>query len=250
MLLRRQPAAHLRRHVTGYWGYEETTWGPKRRREGPGADVVVILSFEHDWLIDEEPRSSFVGGLRCSQVTTEHAGRSCGMHVALAPWAAHSLLRVPMHELSETTVPFEALLPAHLLDRVANAAWSDRFALLDDILSRRLRDAPPASPAVVWAWERLRRTHGRARIGSLAEELDWSRKRLVAEFREHIGVPPKAAARLIRFERARALAGAMTWAELAFECGFADQPHLISEFRAFTGRTPETFLQDPAAVAT
>src|ERR671937_2383601 len=159
MLLRRQPAAHLRRHVTGYWGYEETTWGPKRRREGPGADLDVILS-------------------------------------------------------------------------------------------RRFRDAPPASPAVVWAWERLRRTHGRARIGSLAEELDWSRKRLVAEFREHIGVPPKAAARLIRFERARALAGAMTWAELAFECGFADQPHLISEFRAFTGRTPETFLQDPAAVAT
>jgi AraC-like DNA-binding protein len=41
----------------------------------------------------------------------------------------------------------------------------------------------------------------------------------------------------------------MSWGELAFACGFADQPHLIAEFRAFTGSTPETFLQDAAAQA-
>jgi AraC-like DNA-binding protein len=53
----------------------------------------------------------------------------------------------------------------------------------------------------------------------------------------------------LRFERARSLAGSMSWGELAVASGFADQPHLISEFRAFTGRTPETFLQDAGAVA-
>jgi AraC-like DNA-binding protein len=219
-----------------------------RRREGPGADVVLILSFEHDWLIDGERRSSFVGGLRCSQVRTEHAGRSCGIHVGMAPWAAHTLLRVPMHELADTTVPLDALLPSRVLERLTDAEWEDRVRLLDELLSRRLLDAP-ASPSVVWAWEQLRRTHGRVRIGALAEELGWSRKRLVAAFREQIGLPPKAAARLIRFERARTLAGTMSWAELAFECGFTDQAHLIGEFRAFTDRTPETFLQDSRAVA-
>ena len=40
-----------------------------------------------------------------------------------------------------------------------------------------------------------------------------------------------------------------SWGELAFACGFADQPHLIAEFKAFTGSTPETFLQDAAARA-
>lgn len=249
MVLRRQPAAALRRHVTGYWGYEETTRGPLRRHEGPGADVVVILSFEHDWLIDGERRSSFVGGLRCSQVTTEHAGRSCGMHIGLTPWAAHTLLRIPMRELAETTVPLETLLPDRVVERLADVHWNDRFALLDEFLSCRLLDAAVVSPGVVWAWEELRRTHGRVRIGSLAAELGWSRKRLVATFREQIGLAPKAAARLIRFDRARSLAGTMTWSELAFECGFADQPHLISEFRAFTDRTPETFLQDAATLA-
>lgn len=251
MLLRRLPAVWLREHVTEYWGYEETTTGPTRRREGPGSDVVVILSFGSEWLIDGERRGSFVGGLRCSQVTTEHSGWSRGMHIGLVPWAAHALLGVPMHELAESTVPFDELLPADLVERLeAAATWDDRFALLDRMFARRLVDVPmPAVlPGVIWAWERLRKTHGQERVALLAEELGWSRKRLVARFREQIGLPPKAVARLLRFERARGLAGSMTWGELAFACGFADQPHLISEFRAFTGRTPETFLQDAAAV--
>ena len=220
-----------------------------RRREGPGRDVVLILSFGNGWLIDGERRESFAGGLRRSQVTTEHAGWSYGMHIGLVPWAAYALLGIPMHELAETTVPLEGVLPRELAERLEDAAtWDDRFALLDDVLARRLNDARTASPGVVWAWEQLRSADGQARVGSLAEELGWSRKRLVARFREQVGLPPKAVARLLRFERARRLAGQMSWAELALECGFADQPHLISEFQAFTGRAPETFLQDAPAV--
>jgi AraC-like DNA-binding protein len=245
MQVQRLPAAPLRDHITAYYGFEETTGCVTRRREGPGSDVVVILSFGHEWLIDSERRSSFVGGLRCSQVTTEHAGWSCGMHIGLVPWGAHALLGVPLHELAATTMPFEELLPIELVERLEHTStWSGRFALLDEVLEQRLADAHPVSPGVVWAWERLRATHGRTRIGLLADELGWSRKRLVAQFREQVGLPPKAVARLLRFERARALAGTVSWGELAFECGFADQPHLISEFRSFTGRTPETFLQD------
>jgi AraC-like DNA-binding protein len=41
----------------------------------------------------------------------------------------------------------------------------------------------------------------------------------------------------------------MPWGELAYTCGFSDQSHLIHEFRAITGRTPETFLQDTLADA-
>jgi AraC-like DNA-binding protein len=247
--LRRLPAFALRRYLTCYYGFEERTAGPMRRREGPGADVVTIVSFGHDWRIDGERRGSFLGGLRCSQVRTEHDGWSCGMHIGAVPWAAHVLLRVPMHELAETTVPLEELLPHDFVDRLEDASWDDRFGLVDDLFARRLRDAPAISPEVVWAWERLRVTHGQTTIASLAEQLGWSRKRLVARFREQIGLPPKSVARLLRFEHARSLVGRMSWAEVAFACGFYDQPHLISEFRAFTGRTPETFLQDTPGTA-
>ncbi len=250
VLLQRSPVTSLREHVSCYWGYEEITDGPMRRREGPGSSVVVSISLGNEWLIDGERRASFIGGLRSSQVTTEHAGWSLGMQIDLVPWAGYRLLRIPMHEVAQTTVPFEELLPGELVERLAAApTWDDRFDLLDRILARQLRDAPAVSPEVIWAWQRLCDTHGGLRVGALAKELGWSRKRLVARFREQLGLPPKAAARLLRFERARSLAGTMSWAELAFGCGFSDQPHLIAEFRAFTGQPPETFLQDAATAA-
>jgi AraC-like DNA-binding protein len=63
-------------------------------------------------------------------------------------------------------------------------------------------------------------------------------------------LPPKTAARLLRFEHARGLAErvkAPDFARIAVETGYYDQSHLINEFRSFTGRTPETFFQDTGA---
>ena len=249
-MVRRPPAPQLAGHVSSYYDFRERTDGPLRRREGPGADVVVILTFEDGWLIDGERRTSFVGGLRHDQVTTEHLGRSHGMQVNLAPPSAYSLLGVPMDMLAERTVALDDLLDESFVERAAEAHdWAARFELVDAALTTRLAAARQPSPGVVWAWRRLVATHGRVPIAALAEDLDWSRKRIVARFREEVGLPPKAVARLLRFERARGLAGRLPWAEIALECGYYDQSHLINDFRAVTGRTPETFLQDAAAAA-
>jgi AraC-like DNA-binding protein len=250
MQIRRAPAAPLAGRVTSYYGFEEATPEPVRQREGPGADVVVILTFEEHWLIDGARHTSFVAGLHDRQVTTEHPGRSLGMQVNLDPLAARALVGSPLHELANRTVPLEEILDApFLVERLAGARdWDARFALLDDTLVPHVAHAQP-SREIAWAWRRLRATHGRVAIGELAAELGWSRKRIVARFRDEIGLPPKAVARLLRFERARELAGTMPWGELAFECGFSDQSHLIAEFRRVTGRTPETFLQDTVAQA-
>ena len=247
------PAASLHGHVSRYVGFREETPAPVRRQEGPGIDVVVILSFEDEWLIDEERHRSFVGGLRETQVTTEHGGRSFGMQIDLAPPTAFALFG-SLNELANTVVPLEDVLPEPtIVEQLAGADWNDRFAVLDRVLSRRLESSRPASPEVVWAWQQLLAGRGRARVGALAEELGWSRRRLVARFREQVGLPPKAAARMIRFEHARALAERSQrpdWARIAFDAGYYDQSHLINDFRSVTGRTPVTFLQDAAAPTT
>jgi len=249
MVIRRAPAAPLAGRVTSYYGFGMETPEPVRQREGPGVDIVVILTLEEHWLIDGERHTSFVGGLYERQVTTEHPGRSLGMQVNLDPLAARALVGGPLHELAHRTVPLEQVLDApFLVERLAESDWDARFALLDETLAPRICDKH-ASPEVAWAWRRLRATHGRVAIGALAAELGWSRKRIVARFRDEVGLPPKAVARLLRFERARELAGTMSWGELAFECGFSDQSHLIAEFRRITGRTPETFLQDTVTQA-
>jgi hypothetical protein len=44
--------------------------------------------------------TSFVAGLHDRQVTTEHGGRSFGMHINLVPPAAHVLFKLPLHVLA------------------------------------------------------------------------------------------------------------------------------------------------------
>ena len=262
-LVRREPAAQLRGLVNAYYGYREQTAGPMRRREGPGADVVVILGFDTRWWIGEalDPRlpggyhTSFAGGLRETQVLTEHGGRSDGMQVNLSPPAAHALFRVSMSTLAGRIVDFEDLLgrrAVRLVEQLQEqSSWAERFAVLDATLTTWLSDTSPRSPAVSWAHARLRTSHGRVRVSSLAEELGWSRKRLAARFREEVGLTPKAVARVLRFERAVELAerSDLGWGRLARECGYYDQAHLINEFRAISGCTPGTFFQDVAATA-
>jgi AraC-like DNA-binding protein len=213
----------------------------------------VVVSFGEEWLIDGERVTSFVGGLHDRQVATEHRGRSFGMHIDLAPPAAYMLFGLPLHTLARRVIPLEDVLDEpHVVDRLHDAGgWEARFRLLDSLLAKRLEEARPPSAGVVWAWRRLIETEGRVAVGALTEELGWSRKRIVARFREEVGLPPKTVARLIRFERALRLAETSNrpdWAGIAFESGYYDQSHLINDFRSITGRTPGTFLQDRAAL--
>jgi AraC-like DNA-binding protein len=85
------------------------------------------------------------------------------------------------------------------------------------------------------------RSCGLVRIDQLAAELGWSRKRLWSRFHSQIGLPPKRAAKLVRFDHAaRLLAAGLYPARVAADCGYTDRSHLHRDVTAFTGVTPAT----------
>jgi AraC-like DNA-binding protein len=140
------------------------------------------------------------------------------------------------------------------VDRLREAGGDEaRFALLDHLIASRMEDGPTPSGEVLWAWRRLNETGGRVRVGELSAELGWSRKRLITAFRQQVGLPPKAAARIIRFGRAVELLrrGGRPLADIALECGYCDQAHLNREVRDLSGTTPTDLLsslrEDPPA---
>jgi AraC-like DNA-binding protein len=264
VLISCEPAPHLSPYVRRYYGFREETGAPTRRREGPGAEIVVVLTFGPRWRIGDAVRperpperlTSFAGGLRMTSVLTEHDGLSHGMQVSLTPPGAYALFGLPMNELAGTTVPLACLLGAEadrLVERLATMqVWSERFAALERALATRLNRGTP-TPGVVWAWRRLAATHGRVPVRELQFELGWSPKRLVRRFRDEIGLTPKAVSSLLRFERAASLlerADRPALTAVAVDCGYYDQAHLTNEFRRIAGVTPSVysrsvvFLQD------
>ena len=93
-----------------------------------------------------------------------------------------------------------------------------------------------------------------ARIDDLAAAVGLSERQLRRRFSVAVGLRPKAYGRVVRLHAAlnRAAASAKpSWADIAQQCGFYDQPHLIAEFRAATGQSPTAlhgrFLQSRSA---
>jgi AraC-like DNA-binding protein len=120
--------------------------------------------------------------------------------------------------------------------------WPARFALLDRCLGDRL--APDRSPPaeVAQAWRLLMRSRGTRTVRSIARDVGWSERHLANQFRTEIGLTPKVAARVIRFDRAKRLVRNTAGADVAARCGYADQSHLIRDFVAFTGLSPRAWL--------
>ncbi|CAM5431135.1 hypothetical protein SVIOM342S_04945 [Streptomyces violaceorubidus] len=128
----------------------------------------------------------------------------------------------------------------------AAGSWDERFALAADLLRRRMADRAPVDPEVAHTWRTTLGSRGRVRVDGLAEEVGWSRKRLSARFHAQLGITPKRAARLVRFDHAaHLLAAGLAPASVAFESGYVDQSHLHREVKAFTGLTPTAVAGAP-----
>ena len=172
--------------------------------------------------------------------TAEHAA-ILGVH--FRPGGAAAFLGVPAGELTGQHVPLADLWgpeAVRLRERLLEAAAPhERIALLETALLERLRHGRSPHRALGAAVAQLRRPG--VRVARLASQLGLSHRRFVEVFTAGVGLSPKRFQRVARFQRALALAArpdAPAWGEVALECGYADQSHLIREFVDFTGRSP------------
>jgi transcriptional regulator GlxA family with amidase domain len=181
-----------------------------------------------------------------SPAIVEHGGAQSGIQLQLSPLGARGLLDVPAGELAGLD-----LHAADLLGRLgddlqeqlhAADSWGARFRLLDDRLGRALDLDRVPPPEVRRAWHLLCASGGTARIADVARAVGWSERHLAARFRTEIGLTPKAAARVIRFDRARRMLPGSAGAFVAATCGYADQSHLVRDFVDFTGLAPSAWL--------
>jgi AraC-like DNA-binding protein len=252
-LAMRTPARDLAPAVRELQGYIERTDGPVRRREFPGPQVVVILELGPALRVYHAGQEraftkhagGFVAGTGDAFTLTEHAGLQSGIQLNLQPLAARQLFGLPLSELRSRTVSLRDVLPRawHGLDEQLSElpAWTARFELLERCLRSQLMAADEPHAAVAWTLQRMAAAGGALDLGSLARELGYSHKHLIALFHDQVGVPPKLWLRLLRFERlchALRRGAARGGAELALSCGYYDQAHLARDVRQFTGGTP------------
>ena len=249
-----RPRGPLRTVVAEHHAFRYRHVPPARHIGLPSPWLTVIVTLDEPLHVARQPDvtqapdwyDALVGGLHARPALIEHDGAQSGVQLQLSPLGARALLGVPAGELADLDLHATDLigrLGGELQERMrAAASWPARFRLLDEGLGRLVDPSrrPPAE--VCHAWHLLRASHGTARVADIARAVGWSERHLAVRFRVEIGLTPKAAARLIRFDRARRMVPFSVGAAVAATCGYADQSHLVRDFVAFTGLSPGAWL--------
>jgi len=231
------PPASLAAYVDCFWSL--TSQGEPHRVMPDGAMDIVF---------DVRAGDANVVGPMTRAIVTEAGAPGLMVGVRFKPGAGPLLLGIAAREVRDDAPPLADAWGADgraLADAVATAAQvPDAVTCIIHALERR-RAAPPDA-RIAAAVALLVRAGGELPLGAVASRVAIGERQLERLFDERVGLGPKAFARVVRLQRALrgidAERGSVaSWARLALDHGYADQAHLIRDFRALAGITPAAF---------
>ncbi len=165
------------------------------------------------------------------------------VRLRIRPGQAMALLGVPADGLADRVVPLTELAgpSAHRLGEQLGLLRNDPdrgIAVLGDYLLDRLPRRTPARYELVGA--AAEQLADGTSTGRTANSLGVSERYLRRIFRQAVGISPKHFARI---NRVRHVIGRpqSSWSVTAAETGYADQSHLIADFRSLMGVTPAAY---------
>lgn len=192
---------------------------------------------------ETQPRS-FVVGEMTRFLVLQAIGPLATMGVRFRPGRAYRFLPFPVDVLTDETTTTGDVWGGEGKDIEESVleARSDfeRMHLVEKFLLSRIGsvDSHPWFDAAI---AEIMRSRGMVRVEQLAGKINLSSRQLEREFRAKAGLSPKALARIIRFQNLLRLVGESNlreWATLALAGGYADQSHMVREFRDFSGQSP------------
>ncbi|NBD08328.1 MULTISPECIES: helix-turn-helix domain-containing protein [Corallococcus] len=250
-----RPKAPLDEFVEFFWVSSSYVGQAPRERVLPtGAQALVVHLGETPLRVysgeDTTEAAEALGAILCGArssplIIGTTFGPTVGVH--FKPGGARPFFDAAADALAEQTVALDALWGTSarsLRERLMEASSPlEQVRLLEEHLLHRLRrsfELAPALRASLDAFERPDLTS----VAEVNRRTGLSPKRLLALFREEVGLSPKTFWRVRRFRAAlRDLdQGALRGAALAAEHGYFDQAHFLREFRSLAGSNPREYL--------
>jgi AraC-like DNA-binding protein len=175
--------------------------------------------------------------------------RQFTLGVRFHPGMASRFLRVAGPELVDETIALDdawGAARARRLREQLGESTSTREAI--SRFEASLGQPPTLDPidsAIAWLVE----NRGQVPVEDLADSADLSPRQFRRICYRRAGLTPKRLARVLRFRQALAHAGRprqrADCAQVALDCGYCDQAHLINDFREFSGSAPGEFVGLP-----
>ncbi|WP_150273712.1 helix-turn-helix domain-containing protein [Paenibacillus tepidiphilus] len=251
------PCRALRPYIRCFWGTADVQGsGPEPAPElspsgGSGAELIIPDScMDIIWQLDAvSGRSGAVfSGINDAPFETE-AGSATGMHFGIRFhfWAVHLFADEHLREVLNVHTEVEQYFRSfhrELGDKLlAACSLAERIAAAEAYLLQRLERRSRSHDGMMNAVYSIVARKGVVSAKELADESGISGRQLERLFRELIGVAPKRAADLVRFQNVwrelyRSSRQTRDIQDIVYTYNFSHQSHLINNFKKYAGRTP------------
>jgi len=251
-----QPSTPLRRYV------REILWvqsdRPRTQVLLPETTLTVVLRQSgHGCLRDQVLPNAVVSGLQQQARVVQHASHSLMIIVRFTEAGAPAVLHDRVDLLYNQTLALDEVLPPCEIDSIQNLLADthqrdQQFLAVERFLLGRIQrqngnSARSISPQIEAAVTMIRASGGRASVAVIAHRAGMSQSALERHFRAAVGASPKTLSRLARLQNVCRLWDAgKSLTEIAYDAGYFDQPHMVRDFRLFTGQAPEEFFRATA----
>jgi AraC-like DNA-binding protein len=237
------PSTDLAPFVEHYWTVAWDLGKPLMRETLP--HPVVHIVFENG--------TAKIAGPTTRRFTTTLFGAGRVFGIKFHPGGFRPFVTQPISSLADRTVELSTVFEDAAQDFAMQALSHRDHQATIAVLEAFLRSRGPRNDATAVLMARIaaRMAEDRQikRIEQVAQEFSIGLRTLQRQFRDYVGVHPKWVIQRYRLHEALARidAGMATdWTALALDLGYADQAHLIRDFKKIIGRTPTEYARAQA----
>jgi AraC-like DNA-binding protein len=257
MFLSQRPAEPLAAYVDCLWYSARGPLPHTRERSLPTGCVDIVVPLLQDCLVRYDGEHGDVARQLHGAVVqgpfdrfgvrgTEGPSAVAGVHFTPAGAAAFFGGALPaLRNRTELLQDLWGPAARTLRERLQAAASPQQaLRLLHDHLMERLVDTPPIDPLALFAVTAFGNDPASARVAPVQRASGCTPAQFIRRFEQAVGLTPKRYARVLRLGvllPTLVRCGPRDWAQVAASGGYADQSHLIREFRQLAGMAPGAY---------
>jgi AraC-like DNA-binding protein len=249
----RTPGPPLSYFVENLWYYDDLEVSHTKEKLLPNGAIELIIDLSdgpkklydnRDLARASNYRRAWISGMQPGYLVIGAENGSSMMGAHFRTGGAAPFFGFPISELTSNVIELDLIWKQQILalrDQLLEApSIARKFDLLEQYLLRIARARLDPDRTVAAALATLR-TWPVLSLRDLAAQLGVSQKQMIARFDARVGLTPKLTSRVFRFQKVlKKVHGHREpdWVDVALDCGYYDQAHLIHEFQEFAGVAP------------